>query len=146
MITRSDADERRRHRPDGRRPRSRRRVVPSCDQCLVLAVLAALSAGLTASPSPAQDAAPVGALLADYDGLPSSHPGRMIIETAVGNYALGLLDAGGDCPRYRAERPATAGRLFLAWIAAARSLPASDAASIGWRSSVAGWIPVHCGA
>lgn len=105
--------------------------------------LAVAGTGLQAS---AQDAAPVDALLADYDRLPASHPGRAIIENAVGNYALGFLDAGGDCARYRPDRPATPGRLFLAWIAAARSLPEGEAASTDWRSSVAGWIPVHCGA
>jgi len=105
-----------------------------------------LAVAATGMPAAAQDAAPVEALLADYDRLPASHPGRTIIENAVGNYALGFLDAGGDCARYRSDRPATPDRLFLAWIAAARSLPDGEAASTDWRSSVAGWIPVHCGA
>jgi hypothetical protein len=109
-----------------------------------------LAAGIAvagpAAPAAAQDAAPVGSLLADYDGLPVSHPGRVIIEGAVGNYALGLVDAGGDCPRYDGDRPATPARLFLAWLTAARAMTPEAAATTEWRASVAGWVPVHCGA
>lgn len=114
---------------------------------LIAAAVLAFWAGVGGSiPAAAQDAARVDRLLADYDGLPDSHPGRVIIEGAVGNYALGLIDASGACPQYDDQRPATPARLFLAWLTAARSLSPDAAAGTDWRSSVAGWVPVHCGA
>ncbi|MEQ8968052.1 MAG: hypothetical protein RID91_19705 [Azospirillaceae bacterium] len=106
------------------------------------------AAGLVGPASAAaQDGTTVGALLGQYERLPEAHPGRVIIESAVGNYALGMVDHArrrtAECGYY-AETVLSADGLFLAWRDQVIGDPEAAGLETEWRRAVRHWVDGRC--
>jgi len=94
-----------------------------------------------------QEGATVGSLLGQYERLPEAHPGRVIIESAVGNYALGLIDDArrntDRCPAY-GRAVLSADGLFLAWRESVVGADEPAGLETEWRRAVRDWVGARC--